>query len=192
MIGTTLEFLQRHLNDSLQLLFEGSIDGGTSNKVVLPAMSQNATEPAVFVTGAVTMLLVNVEEERQCRPAERHHSRAGAGTDIRLSLYLLFAARFSNYGTSWNHLAAILQHFQALPVLDPQTTPLLPAGIERLVFELVTQSFSEQNDVWNALRSPHHPSLLYRARLLVLRDPTFRAPIPVTTTDSLLSHGSQA
>lgn len=192
MIGTTLEFLQRHLDDSLRLLFDGSVDSGGSNKVVLPPLSQNASEPILFVNGAVTMLLVNLEEERLCRPAESHPKSGGAGPDVRLSMYLLFVARFSSYGASWNHLAAILQHFQSWPVLDPQTTPLLPVGIERLVFELVSQSFTEQNDVWNALRSPYHPSLLYRARLLVLRDQTFRASIPVSETRSQLGGGRQA
>ena len=36
--------------------------------------------------------------------------------------------------------------------------------------ELMTLGFAEQNEVWNALRTTHHPSILYRVHLLVLRD----------------------
>jgi hypothetical protein len=100
--------------------------------------------------------------------------------DIRLTLYILFVARFSDYASSWNSLAAILMQLQAVPVLDMETDPNLPEGVERLAFEMVTQTFTELNDVWNALRTTHHPSLLYRVRLLTIRDATYSPPTLVS------------
>jgi hypothetical protein len=195
MIGTTLEFLQKRLDEALRVQLEGSLDLGTADKVVLPVLNANAAESTSFTNGAVTMVLINLEEERLCREADPWRGGAdpsgsrGHQPDLRLNLHLLFVARFSSSVIAWNHLAAILNHFQVTPVLDAQTAPQLPNGLERLVFELLSQSFTELNDVWNALRSPYHPSLLYRARLLVLRDPTFRVPIPVAASEARLSGG---
>ena len=44
------------------------------------------------------------------------------------------------------------------------------AKIEKLTFELMSQSFSEQSNVWNMLRSSYLPSVLYRVGMIVLRD----------------------
>jgi hypothetical protein len=74
-------------------------------------------------------------------------------------------------------------------VLDAQTAPNLPQGLERLGFELLTQSFTEMNDIWNALRCPYQPSLLYRVRLLTLRDSSIRIPLSVSATESRLVRG---
>jgi hypothetical protein len=36
--------------------------------------------------------------------------------------------------------------------------------------ELVTSPFSEQNEVWNALRTTYHPSVMYRVRMIIPED----------------------
>jgi hypothetical protein len=196
MIGTTLEFLQKRFDQAVRFQIDGSLDLGTADKVVLPVSGANGSESTTFTTGAVTLLLINLEEERVCRAADPYRRTGDAQgstpqqPDIRLSLHLLFVARFSSSVVAWNHLAAILSHVQATPVLDALTAPNLPQGLERLGFELMTQSFTEMNDIWNALRSPYQPSLLYRARLLTLRDQTSRLPLPVSATGSELLSGS--
>jgi hypothetical protein len=144
MIGTTLEFLRKHLDGSLRLLLGGSLDDGTADKVVFPPGNQEPADPIQFSSGAVTMLLINLEEERILRDAEPYRTVNGSAQvnhvqpGIRLTLYILFVARFSDYASSWNSLAAILRQLQAVPVLDVETAPNLPEGVERLVFELVT------------------------------------------------------
>jgi hypothetical protein len=195
MIGTTLEFLQNHLDEAVRFQIDGSLDLGTADKVVLPVTSTSASESTSFAMGAVTMLLINLEEERVCRAADpyrRTDAQLGSTPqqpEIRLNLHLLFVARFTSCVVAWNHLAAILSHVQATPVLDAQTAPNLPQGLERLGFELLTQSFTEMNDIWNALRCPYQPSLLYRVRLLTLRDSSIRIPLSVSATESRLVRG---
>jgi hypothetical protein len=198
MIGTTLEFIRKHLDSRLRLSLGGSLDDGTADKVVFPAGNQEPADPIQFSAGAVTMLLANLEEERILRDGDiyrRMNSNGGVDNvqpDIRLVLYILFVARFSDYADSWNNLAGLLRHLQSLPVLDKATAPTLPQGVERLAFELVSQSFTELNDVWNALRTTHHPSLLYRVRLLSIRDTTDSPAIPITavTYSAITGSGS--
>jgi hypothetical protein len=49
--------------------------------------------------------------------------------------------------------------------------------IEQLIMELITLPFSEQNEMWNALRTTYHPSVLYKVKLVVFRDKD-AAPMP--------------
>src|SRR6187551_160738 len=54
-------------------------------------------------------------------------------------------------------------------------TPL-PAGVEKLIPELVTLTLAEKSELWNTLHLPHHPSLLYRFKLLALADTSQVSP----------------
>ena len=56
------------------------------------------------------------------------------------------------------------------PIVNLRWQALQAAGVDRLALELVTQTFAEQNDVWSVLRTTYHPSVMYRVRLIVVRD----------------------
>lgn len=174
MIANVLTFLRKHLDERIRLARGGSQDDAVGDRVVF--VDGDKMEPLSFQLGAVSLLLINIEEERTLRSADLRvrHTEDGAKLrvqpDIRLVLYILFVARFKRYEAAWEHLSAILEHLQATPVFDPATAPDLPEGIEKLILELVTLNFAEQNEVWNSLRITHHPSLLYRVKLLAYRD----------------------
>ena len=36
--------------------------------------------------------------------------------------------------------------------------------------ELTTLPFAEQNEVWSALRTTYHPSVLYKVKMVVFKD----------------------
>lgn len=150
------------------------MDDPSGDKVVF--LDGDQLEPLTFKLGAVSELLINVEEERVLRHADPYMRKAEDGTiqrvqpDIRLILYVLFVARFKQYEAAWHHLSTIIEHFQTVRMFEKESAPGLPDGVEKLVLELVTLSFAEQNEVWNALRITHHPSILYRVKLLALRD----------------------
>jgi hypothetical protein len=174
LIADVLVFLRKHLDDHLRIAVGSSPDDPTGDRVVF--IDGEQTDRLNFKLGAVTELLINVEEERVLRPADLYARRSEDGTaqrgqpDLRLTLYVLFVARFKQYDTAWQHLSKIIEHLQTVRVFEPETTPELPAGIEKLVFELVTLRFAEQNEIWGALRTGHHPSVLYRVKMLRLRD----------------------
>lgn len=186
VIADVLTFLRRHLDERLRIARGGSQDDAVGDRVVF--LDGDKMEPLSFPLGAVSLLLINLEEERTLRSPDPRVRVAEDGTrlrvqpDIRLILYVLFVARFKRYEVAWEHLSAILEHLQSNPVFDPGAAPDLPAGVERLVLELVTLSFAEQNEVWSSLRVTHHPSLLYRVKLLALRDPH---PLPSTPAADL-------
>ncbi|VAX26463.1 hypothetical protein MNBD_NITROSPIRAE01-2133 [hydrothermal vent metagenome] len=69
-----------------------------------------------------------------------------------------------------NTLSQIIQYLQKNRVLSHHNAPELSATIERLIMELTTLPFSEQNEIWNALRTTYHPSVLYKVKMVVMRD----------------------
>jgi hypothetical protein len=184
MIGDVLVFLRKHLDDHLRMELGGTPDDPTGDKVVF--LDGDKFEPITFKLGAVSEVLINIEEDRVLRSADLYTRQAEDGThqrvqpDIRLILYVLFVARFKQYESAWEHLSKIIEHLQTVRVFDHENAPELPARIEKLVLELVTLDFAEQNEVWNALRTTHHPSILYRVKLLALRDGRPQAQSPVT------------
>jgi len=181
VIGDTLVFLRKHLSSYLSAELGISPDEAGADKVVF--VDGDKVDPITFPSGAVSALLINVEEERVLRAADRYVRRADDGSpqhvqpDIRLVLYVLFVARFKEYEVAWEHLSKIIEHFQGVPVFEQETTPELPTGIEKLGMELVTLRFAEQNEVWSALRATYHPSILYRVKLVAMRD---RKPQPLS------------
>ena len=133
-------------------------------------------DPIEFRLGAITGLLVNIEEEGMLRSADPYRGLTADGKpqrvqpEVRLNLYVLFVARFKVYEQGLQYLAMVLRFFQANRAMDHDNTPTLGADIEKLVLELVTLPMSEQNEIWSALRTSYHPSLLYRVRMVVFKD----------------------
>lgn len=173
MIGQALLFLRDELNRHLA----GSAGGEEDPVVFLDGYELN--EPN-FKQGAVTQLLFNLQEERQMRQADRYTRRVNQGAepevvlrtmpDIRLFMHVLFIARYKDYHRSWDLLSQIIQHFQSHPVYRRSEFDGMPGEVETLILELIPLDFSQQNDIWNALRVSHHPCIHYRVRLLVFRD----------------------
>jgi hypothetical protein len=186
VIGQALAFLRQHASGVLASEFSAPGEDAEAEKVVLP----DGDKPELgFPLGAVSLLLVNLEEERVLRAADRYARVAEDGSperaqpDLHLILYLLFVARFKAYDVAWEHLSRLIEHFQSSPLFEPQTAPGLPGGVEKLGLELVTLRFNEQNELWSTLRCGHHPSVLYRVKLIALRD---RRPQPRTRVDELV------
>ena len=126
--------------------------------------------------GAVTLLMVNLEQEHTLRPGDPYKVTLADGTTqrvqppIHLNVYILFAARFKEYQQSLRYISLILQFFQTHRVLDHQSTPGLSERIEKVIMELITLPFSEHYNLWSLLRSSYQPSLLYKVRMVVYQD----------------------
>lgn len=77
----------------------------------------------------------------------------------------------------------IIQYFQHNRRFNQHNAPTLDEEIEQLVMELTTLPFSEQNEIWNALRSPYLPSVLYKVRMIVFRD---EEAMPISETAEII------
>lgn len=185
MIENTFDVIKQELNAFIDTDAKFSASTGSARPQAVNLL--DLTVPGIgpiqefikFPAGGVTPILINIEEENQLRSATRFSQISSNGTrtsvmpDIRLNLYILFVCNYDKYSDSLRMLGLIIRYFQMHPVLDKYNisggTIKLDDGIDRLIFELITLPFAEQNEVWNSLRAPYRPSLLYRVKMLVFQ-----------------------
>jgi hypothetical protein len=100
VIDQAMLFLRNTLNTSLMAPTPGQ-PGSAEDAVVF--LDGDKTDPISFRIGAVTMLLINVEQEPVLRAANPYQRTGADGTpyrtrpDVRLNLRVLFVARFKQY-----------------------------------------------------------------------------------------------
>jgi hypothetical protein len=171
MIGAALTYLRDKVNTHLQ---HGETDSGQPLVVFIEG---DKNDPLSIQSGRVNILVVNVEEERELRGANPYYDERSQriNPNIPLTISALFIARFNDYPTSWNYLTDIIRFFQSHPVLErednqSQSSNNMPEGIESLRCEMISLNFQQQNEVWGALRITQHPALLYKIKLITLRD----------------------
>ena len=173
MIGKVLGFLKNQLNVYLELKSGRQPTEATEDIVVFLKDTGDAT---TFELGAVSVLLINVEKENILRSADPFTTVDSNGVsrkvqpEIRLNLYVLFVAHFNQYEEGLTYLSLIIKYFLRNRLFNHHNTPALSDEVEQLVMELVTLPFSEQNEVWNALRTAYLPSVLYKVKMVVFRD----------------------
>jgi len=172
LIGSALTYLRDKVNTHLQ---DGETDSGQPLVVFVEG---DKIDPLNIQSGRVNILVVNVEEERELRGANPYYDERSQriNPDIPLTISALFIARFNDYPTSWNYLTDIIRFFQSHPVLEradnqAQSSNNMPEGIESLRCEMISLNLQQQNEVWGALRITQHPALLYKIKLITLRDP---------------------
>jgi hypothetical protein len=172
MIDDVLLLLKNRLNARLKAV--QGLDGSAEDQVVF--LDGQKMDPLTFQLGAVSVLLINVEEENTLRPPDLYSRKTADGPhqkiqpQIRLNLYVLFVAHFRKYEDSLRYLSSIIRYFQNHRYFDHENSPDLSEKIDKLLLELVTLPFSEQNEVWNALRVTYHPSVLYKLNLVFFQD----------------------
>lgn len=175
MMQTALTLLRNKLNEYFK------IKTGVADDYV---NFLESIDPVSFPSNTITPYLINISEERICRPADRYQriTRDGKSVHvnpkINLQLKVLFVAKFSDYQQSLNFLSYVIQYFQMNRYYDPINTPeLSDSGIERMLLELITLPLAEQNEIWNALHVTYLPSVLYEVSLLsYLDEETFWHP----------------
>ena len=174
MIGHALTFLKNQLNQHLLTTSGWTPDQPPEERAVFP--DGEKMDPISFPMGAVSLVLVNMEQDNTLRPADLY-SRAtiGGGKEqvqpqIRLNLHVLFVASFKDYADSLHNLSGVIAFFQANRVFNHQTAPALHADIEMLLVELTSLPFAQQNEVWSALRTTYQPSVLFKVKLLSFQD----------------------
>ena len=186
MIGDVLVLLRDRLDAYLHAAAVSAGDDSPEDRAQL--IDGDKPDAVDFRLNAISILLVNIEQEATLR-APDPWLRVGAdgrpqrvAPDVRLNLHVLFVARFKGYALGLNQLALVIRFFQGHPVFDHDNTPALPAAIDKLAVELVTLPQHEQNEIWSALRVHYQPSVLYRVRMVVLRDPAAVTPPQIGQT----------
>ncbi len=172
MIADVIKFLRDRLNKTLM---RDSLEGAAEDLFVY--VGTDADGSASFKSDAVSILLVRIEEDATLRNPDLYARVSAEGVhqkvapEIRMKLWVLFVARFpDDYSRALRHLSDVIRYFQNHRVFNQENSPDLKEEVPQLILELVTPSFTEQNEIWGALRSAYQPSALYKVNMIVFRD----------------------
>ncbi len=170
MIGKALETLKNEL--AAYLRQQPGLDA-SQNKIFLTGIVDNAGK-VLMEADTLGMSLVKVEEERVNKPqvATRNFPDGRVqyvNPEIWLNLYVLIAANFVDYKSGLDYLAAVMQYFQSKSVFTPQNTPTLNNGVEKIVVELISLNFEQQNHLWGALGAKYLPSVIYKISVVIIQ-----------------------
>lgn len=186
MIKHVITFLRDGLNTYFGT--QNPSNGHTEQVVVLPDGASTGQEAISLKPRAVNLVLINLEQDQVLRPPDRYTRVTVDGVahkvnpEIRLNLFVLFVANFSDYETALESLSHVIRYFQQHSLFNHQNAPKLSQNIDQLIMELVTPSISEQHDLWSSLSLSYRPSVLYRVKTVVFRD---EAPNPMPSISEI-------
>lgn len=181
MLDLAATFLRDQLNSYL-----ASRTGSGTVQVELSRLVDDSGKVA-FPDESLALTLVNIEEDRVlCSQAPEYIIRDGqqirAEPDLRLNLVFLIAANFRSYDQGLKYLTHALACFQAQPTFRAETHPAM-SGLSQLTMELQTLTFEQLNQLWGFIGTKQMPSIVYRARVVVLRaEPAGTQPLVLAVT----------
>jgi len=158
----------------------------SSDRIVQGNLLTQGGDVTMEANDKVVMSLVNVEEERLFRTVDHNQlqddgSYAKIRPEMRLNLYLLFIANLTDYDEALKALSHIISFFQHRSYFEYADIPALSSMQGRLIFDLHSLTFEEQNHLWGALGAKYLPSVMYKMRVILLRDEQIEAEMPAVT-----------
>lgn len=172
MIGKALEILRVRILEFLKQQPELSVQSEIKIQLQpLPSQDSSNTVPKDILC----MTLVNIEEERifisnSTKSTDDYGNIITTRPELKINLYLLISSHFETYSTGLSYLSAVIRFFQSINVFTHANTPALSSDIEKLIVELTSLNFEQQNHLWGALGSKYLPSVLYKVRMLIVQE----------------------
>ena len=181
MIHLALKFLKD------QVLSRLHQDGEPDNVLLISVVNDKGEYN--ILPGQVSVSAINIEEEKILKmqlPPERRTSDnvQFANPEIKLNVFMMLAANPGKdfYEDALRKLSEAIFLFQGVNVFDRINFPLLDRGIEKLIVDLYTLSFEQQNQLWGSLGAKYIPSVIYKVRLIVIDDQLYGANTPLIKT----------
>lgn len=183
MIENTLQFLADEVNSFIQ-----NKDFRYRDKTVamVTDLVDHKGEPTFtkrIDTNAgdfLLLTLINVEEEAIGKSQQNVYRRTDHAVeylnpDIKINLYILISgvstmSEAQRYRNSLKVLSYCIGFFQYKRLFDRHNSPALPDEVEKIVVELVSPTFEQQNHLWGGLGAKYQPSVLYKTRMLVYQE----------------------
>lgn len=128
----------------------------------------------------VAVQVVNVEENGVYRSLETYRARPDGPHErvrppARVNVYVLFVANLDDYGEALKALSHVIAFFQNRYAFEVSGNG---DGSSRVIFDLYSMTFEQQNHLWAALGAKYMPSVMYKASILDIRDTQVEAEVP--------------
>jgi len=171
MLDIALTFLKDELNT--YFLTEKGQTGSDSVKVKIGKLVDEAGKYA-FDLGSIAASNINIEEDRIFKSQVPHsiytnEKLVTIKPELKLNLYVLFAANFKEYTDALKYISYVLTYFQTHPAFTSVEYPALDPRIEKLTTELQTLSFEQLNQIWAFIGGKQLPSVIYKVRMVAIQ-----------------------
>lgn len=172
MIYDVLNFLKERLTNFIS---ENKKSGEPMLVLANPWSANDANQRSANFLNAMT--IVNIEEEKIFKTQEPPIIRRGntyvkREPDIKLNLYVLVSAYNKNYEEALKFIAKVVSFFQQHSVfVRTEKEKDFPEGCERIIAELYTATFEQQNQIWASLSMGYMPSVIYKIRMFIIDGP---------------------
>jgi len=183
MITQALTYISAKINTAF-------FTAGSSPRVILGNVA--TLNDAGTNESNVLLSLVNIEEEVLRRNPENFIKRDPSviykNPPMHFNVTIIFGAYLpnqndlgTNYEGSIAKIQKVIGFFQRQSVFEHSNFPDLPAGIEKLVFELVNLNLEQLHHLWSMLGSKYVPSVAYKMRMVAIDEALESAPAPLIT-----------
>ena len=138
----------------------------------------------------VLLSLVNIEEEVMLRNPENFFKRdfntVYKNPPMHVNITIMFGAYQpnenglgTNYEGSISKIQKVIGFYQRNSIFERVNFPDLPAGIEKLTFELINLNLEQLHHLWSMLGGKYIPSVAYKMRMVVIDEAleTMEAPL---------------
>jgi len=175
MIYEVLNALKIKLNSSLS-----EVRRGTEPFIILsnPWTNNDVNKGATFLN---SISLINIEEERhfktqglqvtQTAGQKKKGVYSSREPDIKLNLYILISAYNKSYDDALKIISKVVNYFQEFNVFvrkNDGSEDDMPGNLEKIVVELYTATFEQQNQIWASLSTGYIPSVIYKLRMITI------------------------
>jgi hypothetical protein len=178
VIHQAIQFVVTELNTYLNLRSPSL----TADRAVLDSLFDTSGNLNADAKEKVVLSVVNVQEDPVYHSVEVYEKRPDGGAEmvrpeVRVNLFLLFIANFSEYDESLKALEHVISFFQTRHVFNYSSIPALSQQAGRMVFELYSMTFEQKNHLWGALGGKYQPSVMYKVGLVAIRDRQLEAEV---------------
>ncbi len=140
----------------------------------------------------VLLSLVNIEEEVLLRNPENFFKRDLSviykNPPMHFNITIVFGAYLpnqndlgTNYEGSISKIQKVIGFFQRQSIFERADFPDLPAGIEKLTFDLVNLNLEQLHHLWSMLGGKYVPSVAYKMRMVIIDEALESLEAPLIT-----------
>lgn len=186
MLDIVFKFLKDELNTYLLT------QTGSNSVEIIPSQLVDEMGKYAFAEERIAVTLINIEEERIFKSQRLEHAYSNGqhivlDPELKLNLYIMFAANFKRYDEALKFISHVLTFFQANCSFAVDQYPTLDPRILKLNVELESLSYESLNQVWTYIGGKYLPSVIYKVRMVALQDQAQAAiQPPITTVETVL------
>ena len=176
MIDVSLAQVVNEVNAYLNLRAPGLVDV----RVAAGSLFDLDGTPNSDTRNRIAVQIVNVEENTVYRSAEMYRAKPDGMHErirpsVRINVYVLFVANLEKYREALKAISLVIAFFQNRFTFDVSGNG---DASSKVIFELHSMTFEQQNHLWASLGAKYMPSVVYKAAILDISDTQVDAEVP--------------